>query len=166
MRVRKLSQMPYQRRCVVEQLGGSRNVDDHIVPGGNHLAVLALGGIPVGRDVVIRAGEDYQHSSTRHQPLPLRIGTGHMAAQYSGAGVKEERQVCSFRTVRAARDQCAQWMSPNECIQYIQTVFRKGSRVVHAIDYAMQMFSPCKPARSSDEDSLSFQGQTEASRFD
>src|SRR5690348_12420412 len=43
-------------------------------------------------------------------------------------------------------------MSPNECIQYIQTGFRKGSRVVHAIDYAMQFFSPCNPARFSEED--------------
>jgi hypothetical protein len=74
--------------------------------------------------------------------------------------------MCSFRTVRAARDQCAQWMSPNECMQYIQTGFRKGSRVVHAIDYAMQIFSPCDPAHSSEVNLLRFQGQTETRRFD
>jgi len=107
--------------------------------------VLALLRIPVRRDVVTGAGEYYQSAPialpglSGLQTAPLRIGTGHMAAQQSGGGIEEKRQVRGFRSVRAVCDQCSQRMSPNERMQYIQPVFLKGNRIVHAIDYAMQL---------------------------
>ncbi len=39
-------------------LEGAVGVDDGVVPGGNDLAVFGFLGIPVGRDVVMGAGED------------------------------------------------------------------------------------------------------------
>ena len=57
-------------------LGRAVGVDDDVVPGGHLLAMLVLAGIPVGGDVVLRAGE--------HGEGVDRGGEGHAIVDWRG----------------------------------------------------------------------------------
>ncbi len=50
--------------------------------------------------------------------------------------------MCGFRALRAVGNENAQRMSPNERMQEVHIGFREGNRIVHALNYAMQIAFP------------------------
>ncbi len=58
LRIGQLVKVAEESGRVVEEARGAGGVDGGVIPCGDHFAMLVLGGVPVGRDVVRRSAEN------------------------------------------------------------------------------------------------------------
>ena len=108
---------------------------DHLVIPRRHAPVrLMLAGVPVGRDVAVRAAEDHEHRRSVGQLAPQRIGSGHMREQpAAGAllGIEQEGQVVGVEARGGLRHQHGQGVLAHDAMQLFHARFGELSGQIH-----------------------------------
>ena len=128
---------------VVEEFDWTGGVDRHVVPGWDHLAVLAFGGVPGGGDVGVRSLKDGK--GLADGAARLRVGSRQMADQ--GAvrcrlGGEQQGNVAGDQAVPGESDQRCQPGRSDGVVQDVETVFVEQGRSVHAMPPGVRSVGP------------------------
>lgn len=107
-----------------------------VVPRGDDLAGLVLGGVPVGRDVGGRALENGQQFLVRRH-LPEWVVPGDMAQQLARTirrGLEQERHMVGRQAIGILANDGAQGELRDEVVQLGWAIFLKVGGAVHGSD--------------------------------
>lgn len=120
---------------IVDGVERAMGVHHGVVPRGDDLACLVLGGVPVGRDVGGRPLEDHQQLLLRRH-LPQRVVLGDMADQLAlttWCCLEQERNVVGCQAVCVMANDGGQGELRDEAKQFGRTVFLEVGGAVHGV---------------------------------